>query len=56
MSQNIRNIFVDKGTKHDKTQNLCLINQIYQDDSKGLEKLFHNIEVYFKSNTSEWAK
>ena len=50
------NMFVDKGTKHNKTQILSLINQINQDENKGLKKLFHNIEVYFKRNTSEWTK
>ena len=49
-------MFVDKGTKHNKTQILSLINQINQDENKGLKKLFHNIEVYFKRSTSEWTK
>ena len=55
-SQNIMNMFVDKGIKHNKTQILFLINQINQDENKGLKKLFHNIEVYFKRSTSEWTK
>ena len=55
-SQNIMNMFVDKGTKHNKTQILSLINQINEDETKGLKKLFHNIEVYFKRNTSECTK
>ena len=50
------NMFVDKGAKHNKTQILSLINQINQDENKGLKIFFHNIEVYFTRNTSEWTK
>lgn len=49
-------MFVDNGTKHNKTQILSLINQINQDENKGLKMFFRNIEVYFTRNTSEWTK
>ena len=55
-SQNIISMFVDKGTKHNKTQTLSLINQINQDENNGLKFFFHNIKVYFTRNTSEWTK